>query len=146
MALTGGCACGAIRYRIAGAAYDTGWCHCRLCQQSSGAPAMVFTTCALADFTIERGAEAFGRIRLVEYGERGFCARCGTSLTVHVDYEPNEIDVAAATLDDPEAVTPGFHIFYDKRIGWAPAGDGLPRHDGFGVGARPGLMPGDRPE
>lgn len=144
--LTGGCACGAIRYRITGEAYDTGWCHCRLCQRSSGAPAMVFTTCKLVDFVVEQGEDAYGRIRLVEYGERGFCTRCGTSLTVHVDYQPDEIDVAAATLDDPEAVTPGFHIFYDARIDWAPAGDALPRHDGFGTDARPGLMPGDRPE
>ena len=106
---------------------------------------MVFTTCALGDFVIEQGSEAYRRIRLVEYGERGFCARCGSPLTIHVDYQPEEIDVAAASLDDPERVVTQFHIFYDKHIGWAPAGDELPRHDGFGVDAR-GLDPGDRPE
>jgi hypothetical protein len=143
--LTGGCACGTIRYRIAGPAYDAGWCHCRLCQKSSGAPAMVFTTCALEDFVVEQGSDALGTIRLVDYGERSFCTRCGTSLTVHVDYQREEIDVACASLDDPEAVTPGFHIFHDQKIGWVTLADGLPTYDGFGVDAR-GLMPGDRPE
>jgi hypothetical protein len=144
-ALTGGCACGAVRYRIAGEAYDTGWCHCRLCQKVSGAPAMVFTTCRFGDFLIEQGADALGHVRLVDYGERGFCTRCGSPLTLHVDYQPDEIDVVTVSLDDPEAVTPGFHIFYDRRIGWAPADDDLPRHNGFGADAREGLMPGDRP-
>ena len=142
--LTGGCACGAIRYRIAGPAYDTGWCHCRLCQKSSGAPAMAFTTCALTDFAIERGRDALGTLRLVDYGERGFCTRCGTSLTIHVDYQKDEIDVACASLDDPEAVTPEFHIFVDQKIGWMTLADGLPAYEGFGVDGR-GLEPGDRP-
>jgi hypothetical protein len=143
MALTGGCACGAIRYRIDGAAYDTGWCHCRLCQKSSGAPAMAFTTCALKDFAVEQGHIA--TVKLVDYGRRGFCAACGTSLTIHVDYQKDEIDVACASLDDPEAVTPEFHIFHDQKIGWVKLADGLPTYDGFGVDAR-GLQPGDRPQ
>ncbi|MBA2936271.1 GFA family protein [Sphingomonas sp. CGMCC 1.13654] len=143
MALTGGCACGATRYRIDGPAYDTGWCHCRLCQKSSGAPAMAFTTCALKDFVIEQGPVAI--VRLVDYGERGFCPRCGTSLTIHVNYQKEEIDVACASLDDPGAVTPEFHIFIDQKIEWVKLADGLPAYEGFGIDAR-GLMPGDRPE
>ena len=142
MALTGGCACGAIRYRIDGPAYDTGWCHCRLCQRSSGAPAMAFTTCALEHFVVERGA--LSTVKLVDYGERGFCAACGASLTIHVDYQKDEIDIACASLDDPEAVAPEFHIFTDQKIGWVKLADGLPTYEGFGVDAR-GLMPGDRP-
>lgn len=143
--LTGGCACGAIRYRIDGPAYDTGWCHCRLCQRSSGAPAMAFTTCALKDFVIEQGQDALGIVKLVNYGERGFCTRCGASLTIHVDYQKDEIDVACASLDDPEAVTPEFHIFINQKIGWVKHADGLPAYEGFGIDAR-GLEPGTRPE
>ena len=145
MTLTGGCACGAVRYRIDGPVHGAGWCHCRLCQKASGAPAMVFTGCRRADFTIERGADALGRISLTDFGERGFCTRCGTSLTIEVSYEPGGIDVAVATLDDPLALSPEMHIFWEERIGWAPpAEDGLPRHIGFGVEAR-GLPPGSRP-
>jgi hypothetical protein len=143
--LIGGCACGTIRYRIAGEAYDTGWCHCRICQKSSGAPAMAFTTCALTDFVVEQGEDVLGTVRLVAFGERSFCTRCGTSLTIHTNYQTDEIDVAAATLDDPQAVRPAMHIFYDQHIAWAPAGDDLPTYSGFGVEER-GLEPGSRPQ
>jgi hypothetical protein len=106
---------------------------------------MAFTTCALKDFVIEQGQDALGTIKLVDYGERGFCTRCGTSLTIHVDYQKDEIDVACASLDDPEAVTPLFHIWFEEKIGWVKLADGLPTYDGFGLEAR-GLEPGARPE
>ena len=127
----GGCACGGDRYRIEGLLYDTGWCHCRVCQLTSGAPATVFTTCANADFVVERGADLIIAYRSTPHGERQRCARCGTLLTIHVDFQPDEIDVAAATLDDPSAVTPGFHIFSEDAIDWAAIADGLPRYDRF---------------
>jgi len=143
--MQGGCLCGAVRYHLASPPYDTGWCHCRICQKASGAPALVFTTVPLGDYVIEAGAEAVGTVRSTEFGERTFCGRCGTPLTIHVDFQPGEIDIAAATLDDPEAVTPGFHIFYGSRIGWAPAGDDLPRHEKFRPDTR-GLAGSDDPQ
>jgi hypothetical protein len=126
---TGGCACGAIRYALRAEPYDTGWCHCRLCQRSSGAPAIVFTTIAIAEFSISQGVPATWRS--TSFGERGFCATCGSLLTIHVDFQPDTIDIAAASLDRPEAVTPGFHIFCDQAIAWGAVDDGLPRHAQF---------------
>ena len=40
----GGCLCGAVRYRLTSAPFDTGYCHCRMCQRTAGAPVMVFST------------------------------------------------------------------------------------------------------
>jgi len=129
--LTGGCSCGAVRYRLASEPFDTGWCHCRVCQRISGAPALVFTSVPVADLIIERGAEALGMTSPIEFGRRQFCTRCGTPLTIAVDFQPETIDIAAATLDEPGRVTPGFHIFYASRMPWAEPGDALPRHDTF---------------
>ena len=129
--MQGGCFCGAVRYRLASEPFDTGWCHCRVCQRISGAPALVFTTVPVADFVVEQGREAIGTTRPTDFGERQFCTRCGTPLTIAVDFQPETIDVAAATLDEPEKVKPGFHIFYASRIAWAEAGDSLPRHGEF---------------
>ena len=36
--LEGGCLCGAVRYRISAAPSHTDYCHCRMCQRSTGAP------------------------------------------------------------------------------------------------------------
>lgn len=129
--MRGGCSCGAVRYRLVSEPFDTGWCHCRACQRISGAPALVFTTVPVDDFVVEQGHEAIGITRPTEFGLRQFCSRCGTPLTITVDFQPETIDIAAATLDDPGNVTPGFHIFYAGRINWAEAVDTLPRHDRF---------------
>lgn len=129
--MEGGCFCGAVRYRLTSTPYDTGWCHCRICQKTSGAPALVFTTLPFAGFVVEQGAEAIGSIATTEFGRRGFCTACGTLLTIHVDFQPDEIDVSAASLDAPGQVAPGFHIFYADHIAWAEASDTLPRHQGW---------------
>ena len=139
--MTGGCFCGAVRYRLLSTPYDTGWCHCRICRRISGAPAQVFTTLPRADLVIEQGVDAIGTIRTTSFGERRFCTRCGTPLTIAVDHQPDEIDITAASLDVPDVVAPSFHIYYADRIAWASAGDDLPRHDRLRPDT-PGLPPG----
>ena len=37
----------------------------------------------------------------------------------------------ATTLDQPDAVAPGFHIFHASRIAWFETADDLPRHERF---------------
>jgi hypothetical protein len=34
---TGGCQCGAVRFRVEGALGDASVCHCRMCQKAFGA-------------------------------------------------------------------------------------------------------------
>jgi hypothetical protein len=139
--LTGGCACATIRYRLAAEPYDTGWCHCRICQRVSGSCGMVFTTVALADFIIEQGMNRIGRFASTAFGERLFCLLCGSSLTIHVRHQPGEIDVAAGTLDEPDKVNPGFHLYAGSAPPWAILGEGLPRFDALRPTTR-GLAPG----
>jgi hypothetical protein len=129
--LEGGCACGAVRYRLESAPSDTGWCHCRLCQRVSGAPAMVFSTVPARDFVITSGGDAVGSVALTSFGRRRFCTRCGTPLTIAVDHQPETIDFPVATLDDPDVVAPGFRIFRASRIAWFETADDLPRHERF---------------
>lgn len=129
--LTGGCACGGVRFRLASAPFDAGWCHCRICQLNSGSPAMAFASVAPGDYVVEAGEALIGRFASSSFGHRRFCARCGTPLLMTVDHQPETVDFSLATLDDPDAVAPGFHIFYASRIGWAAAADDLPRHDRF---------------
>ena len=125
----GGCACGALRYSLTSEPYDCGWCHCSICRLSSGAPALVFATVPRADFRIDSGHDRGKWFASSSFGRRLICGECGTLLAIEVDYAPGEIDFTVATLDDPERVEPGFHIFYASRIGWFEPGDELPRHD-----------------
>jgi hypothetical protein len=70
------------------------------------------------------------------FGHREFCGECGTPLLMKVDHQPETVDFSVATLDDPEAIAPGFHIFWSSRIGWFEPKDDLPRHGKFRPGTR----------
>lgn len=125
---TGGCLCGAVRYRLASVPFGAGWCHCRTCQRNSGSPAMVFAAVPVGDFRFDAGEDAVATVRSSDFGHRAFCGRCGTPLYMRVDHEPGTLDFSVATLDAPETVAPEFHIFWDSRIGWAEPADDLPKY------------------
>lgn len=127
--LQGRCACGAIRYELASAPFDAGYCHCRICQLTSGAPVMAFATVSAGDYHVFEGTPAVRHSS--DFGERGFCGACGTPLTIRVRHQPDTIDFTIATLDNPDAVVPDFHIWTRSRIGWFDTGDHLPRHACF---------------
>lgn len=127
--LEGGCTCTAIRYRIDAVPFDAGYCHCRMCQLTSGAPVMAFATVRRDDYRILRG-EPVRRVSSA-FGERWFCGACGTPLTMLVTHQPDTIDFTIATLDDPGRVGPGFHIWESSRIRWFESADDLPRHERF---------------
>lgn len=127
--MKGGCFCGAVRYALNSVPYDAGWCHCRICQRTSEAPAVVFTTVPTDDLSWEQGVDNVRVVATTSFGRRRFRARCGTLLTIQVEFQAGEIDVAAATLDMPGEVRPGFHIFFAERISWDEPADTLPRYD-----------------
>ncbi|UVO49560.1 GFA family protein [Sphingomonas sp. SUN019] len=129
--MKGGCACGVVRYALRSAPRDPAWCHCRICQLNSGSPAMAFATVPAADLVLEAGEDVIRYFASSEAARRHFCGNCGTPLYVADLREPENLYVSLVTLDDPAGVPPGFHIFYAEHIPWAPAGDDLPRYDGF---------------
>ena len=129
--IAGGCACGAVRYELTGAPFDAGWCHCRTCQLDSGAPAMAFASVAAGEFAFTAGNDRVKRFGSSSFGHRLFCGACGTTLLMRVDHQPETVDFTIATLDDPDAIVPGYHIFWASRIAWFDPGDALPRHDRF---------------
>ncbi|TNB46628.1 GFA family protein [Martelella lutilitoris] len=120
---SGGCQCGAVRYRVDGALSYPHICHCRMCQKASGNYFMALAGADHARFTITRGAP--GWFRSSDQVRRGFCAACGTPLffeTVGDDH----IAVALGSLDDPSAFppvsqdgvegrAPFFHALFDLR-------------------------------
>ena len=142
---TGGCLCGGVRYRLASEPFDAGWCHCRICQLTSGSPAMAFATVPTGDWSIDRGEDKIRKVQSSSFGHRLFCAECGTSLGVRVDFQPETVDFPIATLDRPDAVAPGFHIFTSSQVTWFDPDDDLPRYERFRPGTRglDGIEPPD---
>lgn len=126
--LEGGCACGAVRYRLEEPPYDTGWCHCSVCRHVSGSGGLLFTTVHRDRYRIVQGDEAVGSFASTSFGTRTFCRLCGSPLTIHVRHRPDEIHITAGTLDDPEEVAPSFHVYAAEAPSWMPMMAFLPRH------------------
>jgi hypothetical protein len=59
---------------------------------------------------------------------RQFCATCGTPLTWRAIDNPRLVDVSIATLDEPEAVAPGLHLWTQHQLAWLELADPLPRY------------------
>ena len=124
--LTGGCLCGAIRYRVIGTPFHRTVCHCSICRRSSGAPMVAWFSVKPADFEITAGRP--NEFRSSEHAVRSHCLRCGTQLTFKVD-GLDEIDVTVCSLDQPAAVAPDDHTYVSSRLPWVQLGDDLPRYE-----------------
>ena len=100
---TGGCQCGAVRYRITAPFENPHICHCRMCQKAFGNyfAALVGTKKTGLHWT--KGEPAY--FRSSEIVARGFCKDCGTPLTFAYDMA-DRIAVSIGSLDHPEAVMP----------------------------------------
>jgi hypothetical protein len=131
MGMAGGCLCGAIRYELSSDPFDCGWCHCRTCQLYGGAPALAFGTVRIEDFAWTRGEDEVRWLKSSSFGRRAFCGTCATPLMIKVNYQPETVDVPISTLDDPDPVAPGFHIFWGSKVAWFDPADDLPIYDKF---------------
>lgn len=129
MVLTGGCLCGAVRYRAKGAPRATSLCHCSSCRRSTGGPSLAWVIFAEDDVEITQGELA---IHLSSPGvERGFCGRCGTSLSYRRENRPGLFDLTTASLDDPEACPPDKEIWVEERLSWVAPNPALPQYSQF---------------
>ena len=121
-ALTGGCQCGAVRYRVEGGVSHSHFCHCRMCQKATGG---VFAALAGADkdrVTFEGPLSLFESSSVAE---RGFCAACGTPLTFAYK-DSSWMNVTIGSLDDPSQAPLEMHWGAEGRIGWLELGDDKP--------------------
>jgi hypothetical protein len=124
----GGCACRNLRYRTRGSPTALVLCHCRDCRIACGAPSLAWAVFRVGDLFWIRGA-------LTEFASspgvsRGFCARCGTTLSYRRDTRADCIDVTAATFDHPERFAPLREIWTAQRLPWIEASLLLPQHIG----------------
>ena len=125
--LTGGCACGAVRYEAAGAPVFQNHCQCRDCQRRSGTGHASWLTFA-GDVTL-RGAVATWAVAGDSGNDKrhGFCPTCGTPVCLTFAAMPDLVAVPAASLDDPAAFAPAVVTYAARGPAWDRPGPGLPR-------------------
>ena len=125
MTWTGGCLCGAVRYRADADPVRAMICHCNVRRRASGAPMMCFVHFSLRAFTWISGGPM--RYRSSANAERGFCARCGSTLTMHESVLADSVQVALGSLDHPELIKPRDHVWTRQQLSRLRIKDSPPR-------------------
>jgi hypothetical protein len=112
---TGGCQCGAIRFRTADLFDNAHICHCRMCQKAVGNYFAALVSTPKSELTWTRGTPA--RFRSSEHVERGFCGQCGTPLF----YDPlksEDIGICIGAFDAPQSIKPISQDSIESRMPW----------------------------
>ena len=97
----GGCACGAIRYRVEGHPTNSMVCHCQTCRRVSASPVVAWVTFPKDRFSL---------------------VTCTPS-----EYQ-SSIDITPCSLDDPDAFPPTHHSWLSHDLAWVRFGDRLPSY------------------
>jgi hypothetical protein len=121
MELTGGCLCGAVRYRYSGEVLRRPICHCRDCQRAGGGAFHVGLVLRRAGFTLTSGE--LRTWRAIGYSgrwiDRSFCPVCGSGILHELEARgPDIVVIKAGTLDDPALVVPDYEIFVRSKMKW----------------------------
>ena len=127
VAREGGCACGAVRYRLTSDPLFTHCCHCLNCQRQTGS-AFVINLLIEAD-RVELLAGAPQAVEVPrDDGSTQRISRCPTcQVAVYSDYgRPEVLFVRAGTLDQPGSVTPDVHIFTKSKLSWVTLPESVP--------------------
>jgi hypothetical protein len=126
----GGCACGAVRYRLASDPLFVHCCHCLNCQRQTGSAFVI-------NLLIEAGRVELlaGEPRAVDVprddGSPQRIHRCPTcEVAVFSEYgRPEVLFVRGGTLDEPREITPDVHIFTRSKVGWLVLPESAPAFD-----------------
>jgi hypothetical protein len=120
---TGGCQCGAVRYRVTGELGNAGICHCRMCQKASGNAALPLVSIPVGNLQWTRGEPA--EFRSSPPVRRGFCKDCGTPLYMFED-GLNVWELTIGSLDNPNAAAPDHAVGIESKLDWFDRLSGLP--------------------
>ncbi|MCX7034141.1 MAG: GFA family protein [Arenimonas sp.] len=131
----GSCLCGDLCFE---ASLPTKWvahCHCTLCQRAHGAAVVTWVGFDDGQVRINDPQARLQWYASTPGAERGFCARCGTTLFFRSHRWPGELHIVRSNFDGPLDREPQVHVHYDSRAPWlVPGDDGLARRAGDGGG------------
>jgi hypothetical protein len=123
--LTGGCACGAVRFEITAPFSTAGYCHCKRCQRRSGALWSVNASVPVDGFATTAGEEHIRTWDPEDGLPKAFCAICGGHLFSVGD---GVRGVRLGAVDDDPGIRPQWRQWLDSAPDWEPIpDDGLER-------------------
>jgi hypothetical protein len=130
MSREGGCACGAVRYRLTSDPLFVHCCHCLNCQQQTGS-AFVINLLIETDRLELLAGDPVPVEAPRDDGSTQTIFRCPIcQVAVFSRYtHPGVRFVRAGTLDDPSSVAPDVHIFVRSKLPWVTLPESVPAFD-----------------
>ncbi|MCU0832767.1 MAG: GFA family protein [Rhizobiaceae bacterium] len=116
--LSGGCQCGAVRFRVTGHPGVATVCHCRMCQKASAAPFLALVGPGEHPVQWTRGKPKW--FQSSNAARRGFCGDCGTPLAYDA---PDGLALSVIAFDEPDRLPPVLAFGIENKRAWA---DGVP--------------------
>ena len=125
--MEGGCACGAVRYRLTSEPMFVHCCHCLNCQRQTGS-AFVINALIESDRVELLAGEPVPVDAPRDDGSAQRIFRCPTcQVAVYSEYGRPEVKfVRAGTLDQPSSVSPDVHIFTRSKLPWVMLPESVP--------------------
>jgi hypothetical protein len=122
--MTGGCACGRVRYTARVADDEAYLCHCRMCQRATGSISIAFKNVRKADVAWAHEPDWYESSPIAR---RPYCRQCGTSLGFAYP-DSDKMDLTVASFDDPSRFRPTSHFAAESmHRAWIDT-SGLPEH------------------
>lgn len=123
---TGGCVCGAVRFRATGEPLRVTICHCKWCQRRTGTAFGTEVVYNDDQIAFEGGTPSVYRHLSDESGrwlDSVFCGKCGTNLGFTLEAAPGIRTLPAGAFDDPAWITADRyafrHVFVRSRRAWS---------------------------
>ena len=101
--MTGGCACGKVRFEADVEDDEAYLCHCRMCQRATGSVSIAFKNMEQAKMRWLSGPDWYESSAIAR---RPFCRECGTSLGFQFKDGSDKLDLTVAAFDDPSRFKP----------------------------------------
>jgi hypothetical protein len=130
--LLGGCACGAVRYRLRSAPMFVHCCHCLDCQRQTGS-AFVLNALIETD-RVEATGEVHRSLMPTNSGRpHGVdrCRACGTAVWSEYGGVAAMRFVRVGTLDVPSSLSPDVHIYTRSKLPWVVLPAGVPAFEAY---------------
>jgi hypothetical protein len=119
--IEGGCACGAVRYRMTSRPMFVHCCHCRSCQRETGASFALNAMIEADRVVLIQGApETVNTPSFSGKGQKILrCPDCRVALWSHYAGSGEAVSfLRIGTLDDPDRLAPDIHIFTASKQPW----------------------------
>lgn len=130
----GGCACGAVRYRIHAPPMFVHCCHCTRCQRETGGPFAHHAMIEYTHFSVLQGEPEFVLVP-TDSGGKHWVARCPTCRVAmwneHGTRKAITRYVRVGTLDEPGRAPPLAHIFVRSKQPWLVLPAGVPAFEAY---------------